>query len=485
MKRLAKDNMTKKSTQCKTCNMTTEVQDFLNELHKQLVGFREMARNLEEVYDIHISDTSLGNHFKNHFMSPEDIVTAPITKNNTPKGYTPGFELKEDGTGIVTSKPQIGNKLITDFKDILLEMGVDPEKFIVEGSAGMSKWEQRSFNKKTDEFEVVWLSAYKVKVREKTSVTTGDTLQISDRDGYPLLYEVADRLASDGQLEEAYKKPRLGHTNDEQTTVVVFADPQVGKVGSRGGSAELTERVAQKYSKLEDYISRMNSSSAVFMDPGDIIEGFENTAQQMTTNDLSLMDQIDLAHTFELEFIDLLSKTHERVDAMSVPSNHAAWRKGKDYLGKPGDDWGLHIMKQVEKAYDRYNTDHNVGFHYANEWQKSLVVDIQGYGLGLVHGDNVNKPEALPQWWANQCHGGGPMALADLMVSGHYHTLRIQPTGRNALTGNQKWWVGAPTMDNGSDWYANGMGGGDSDAGLLVFTINKGLGFNLANLEIL
>lgn len=470
----------KKNSQCKTCNMTQEVQDLLNELHKQVTPYREMARNLEEIYEIHISDTSLGNHFKNHVDASKNIVTAPVTKNNTPKGYTPNFELKEDGTGIVTSKPQLGDKLITDFRDILLEMGVDPENFIIEGSAGMSKWEQRSFNKKTDEFEVVWLSAYKVKVRQKVVASTETAvLEVSDREEYPLLYKVAEEIRNNTPVGHLRGK------DPDKTTVVLFADPQIGKAGSRGGTDELIERVAEKHSKLEGYIQKWNSSGAAFLDAGDIIEGFENTAQQQTTNDRTLMEQIDLAHTFELEFIDLLSKTHDKVDALSVPSNHAAWRKGKDYLGKPGDDWGMHVMKQVQKVYDRYNDDHNVNFHYANEWQKSLVVDIQGYGLGLVHGDNVNKPEAIPQWWANQCHGGGPTATADILCTGHFHTLRIQPTGRNALTGNQKWWIAGATMDNGSDWYANGMGGGDSDAGLVVFVIDKNKGFDIGSLELL
>lgn len=473
-----------KFPQCKTCNMTEEVQDFLNASREQGIGFKQMAQELLDVFEIGISDTSLGNHYKKHVeLGLEDnMVLPPVTKNNTPKGYTPSVSLNEDGSGEVVTRPQAGEKLITDFSDALREMGVDPTNFVVEGTLGMTRWEQRSFDKVKEEYVTVLLSSYRVKIREKSKMVATETIEVTDREEYPLLYTVAEKLGERGLIDLPQERK---DKDDNKTSVVIFSDPQVGKCGSRGGSDELIERVAAKHLKLEKYLGRMNSANAVFMDGGDIIEGFENTAQQMNTNDLSLMDQIDLAHTMELEFIDLLSRTHDRVDAMSVPSNHTAWRKGKDSLGKPGDDWGMHIMRQVEKVYDRYNAGHNVDFHYANEWQKSLVLDVQGYGLGLVHGDNVNKPDAIPQWWANQCHGGGPTALADILISAHFHCLRVQPSGRNAVTGNQKWWIGSPTMDNGSDWYANGMGGGDSDAGLLVFTIEKDLGFNIANLELL
>jgi hypothetical protein len=59
----------------------------------------------------------------------------------------------------------------------------------------------------------------------------------------------------------------------------------------------------------------------------------------------------------------------------------------------------------------------------------------------------------------------------------------IQPTGRSTRTGRAKWWLQAPTLDNGSDWFRN-LAGDDSDPGLLVFDLTAD-GFELQSLAVL
>lgn len=449
--------MTANILQCKTCNMTSEVQEYLSKLYLGGTGFKAMAGMLERDYGIHIADTSLGNHYKKH----EKNTTISASMVRIPKENQPKVEIKEDGTGTVVSEPQNGGELITDYSDILRQMGVDPDVFQVVGSAGISKWKSASGE---------WLTSYRVRI-EKT-----DDAQELEEESLPLLVESSTKFGTRIRTKTG--------TSANKTLVVLMGDLQVGKSGSRGGTPELVERMREKQSKLLNHIEKIGASSAVLVDNGDIVEGFENVKQQEWTNDLSLMDQVDLAHTFESEFIEILSSTHRNVDVMSIPSNHAAWRKGKDYLGAPGDDWGLHIAKRVEKELDKYVPNHNVTFHYADKWRKSLNLMVQGYGLGAVHGDDVNKPEAIEQWWMKQVHGAGPTALSDILTYGHFHSFRAQPSGRS-LNGAQKWIIGACTLDNGSDWYANGPGGSDSDPGLVVFTIEKGKGLDMQSLTIL
>lgn len=450
--------MTANNSQCKTCNMTDEVRKYLKDLSATGTGFRAMAGMLERDYGIHISDTSLGNHFKKH----EKNATISASMVRIPKENQPKVEIKEDGTGTVVSEPQNGEELITDYSDILRQMGVDPDVFQVVGSAGISKWKSASGE---------WLTSYRVRIEKKASAVNDEEVE-----PLPLLVESAMKFGT--RISE-----ETGNRSD-RTLVVVMGDLQVGKSGSRGGTIELTNRIREKQAALLEHIDKVGATTAVLADAGDIIENFENVKQQEWTNDLSLMDQVDLAHTFESEFIEILSSTHDKVDVMSIPSNHAAWRKGKDYLGAPGDDWGIHIAKRVEKELDKYVPDHNVEFHYSDKWRKSLNLDVQGYGLGLVHGDDVNRPEAIEQWWMKQVHGGSPTATSDILVHGHFHTFRAYPSGRS-LNGAQKWILGSPTLDNGSDWYANGSGGSDSDPGLLVFTIEKGKGLDMQSLTIL
>ena len=469
--------MTSTNSQCKTCNMTEEITEYLTELHKQGVGFKALSGMLERDHGIHIADTSIGNHFKKHTnytkIRAKDSVNIKTTDTNLrvkyPKGYTPSVELNEDGTGMVVSMPQDTEVLLTDYSDILREMGIDPNSFKVVGSAGISKWQSSPDT---------WSTSYRVRIEK--IVDEEPDVEDPDFEPLPLLVSRAKEFGN--------YTPQLYFTNrvkDDETTVCVsLGDMQTGKVGSRGGTVDLINRVRVAQDKLAQYVEASGATSSVLLDAGDIIEGFENVKAQEFTNDLSLMEQVDLAHTLELEFVDLLRSATDHVDVMSIPSNHAAWRKGKDYLGRPGDDWGIHIARRIEKELDKYVPGHNVDFHYSDMWKKSLNLNVQGYGLGLVHGDDAKRPEAMDQWWMKQVHGGGPTALSDILVHGHYHTFRAYSSGRS-LSGAQKWILGSPTLDNGSDWFANGPGGSDSDPGLLVFQIRKGHGLDLQSLTVL
>ena len=55
--------------------------------------------------------------------------------------------------------------------------------------------------------------------------------------------------------------------------------------------------------------------------------------------------------------------------------------------------------------------------------------------------------------------------------------------GINPFSGRERMWLGAPTVDNGSDWY-RGLRGRDSLPGTLVFDVTED-GFDLGSLTII
>lgn len=279
------------------------------------------------------------------------------------------------------------------------------------------------------------------------------------------------------------QKSRLGISNPKKSLVVVWADIQVGKTGSRGGTPELIERVAEKRAALEAYIDGSGATNAYFLSVGDEVESFENTPQQGFTNDLSFPQQLDLELTFEMEFVKLLASSHDNVTVAGISSNHCRWRAGKNALGKPSDDYGIYLKKQLEKALRLSSAYDGVSFQYANDWDETMTVDVQGIKIGLAHGHQVNNPNNIQKWWTEQAFGGQPLADADVLLTGHFHSFRAQPMGRSARTGKSRWWLQAPTLDNGSDWYRN-LRGDDSDPGLMVFEVTDE-GFDIASLTIL
>ncbi len=180
----------------------------------------------------------------------------------------------------------------------------------------------------------------------------------------------------------------------------------------------------------------------------------------------------------------LLSELFPKVVCAALPSNHGQWRRGKDVLGRPGDDFGLENLTTIADAFALNPALGHVDFVIPSVWEETLALDVNGVILAAHHGHQANRPEGIPLWWAKQVHGGQPGADADILLTAHFHHLRVQPSGRSAHTGKAKWWIQSPTLDNGSDWYRL-KAGEDSDPALLTFVVGKDEPNHWSRLELL
>lgn len=392
--------------------------------------------------------------------NPTPPATPRTGRVEHPKGWEPGYTW-DGNTGSVSTGPLTERP--TTWDAYLIDAGMDPDDVEVIEPVNIRGWDgmQASIDSDTGlrVSGVVRMHYYKLNIRRRTTTVVPNLAQL-----------FTSARTARKTAKAAAEKP-LKATS---ATVVLWADPQTGKVASRGGTAQLVERQQGYLEGIEAYSKKHGNQAAYLFDLGDLVEGFENTSSQMFTNDLSLMDQIDIATTVELEVVKVLARTHASVVMAGVGSNHCAWRSGKGLLGLPGDDWGIFALKQIRKALamnpDKFG---HVSVVWPDKHEATLALDVAGTIVGLAHGHQVNNPDQIPLWWAKQTHGGQAIADADILLTGHYHHLRIQPTGQNRHTGRSKWWLQAPTMDNGSDWYRQAGGGSDSDPGLLIFSVNE------------
>lgn len=348
---------------------------------------------------------------------------------------------------------------LTDWTHVFERFGLNPTEFtIVDDTVRMSTWQQ-SKRLANGERDIVNLYSYRARFRKRTEM---DDLNL------PALYAAVSSTP-----------PPSHEPVGERTTVVVWSDPQIGKTGSRGGTEQLIARSNIARQKLHHLLGERQPSHTVLMDGGDGIEGFESGGNPMFTNDLSLTGQLDLYGTELMEWIKVL---HEfaPVKIACVPSNHAAWRNGRQNLGKPSDDLGLFMHRQVEKLCQ--TGELATEWVYPADYDESVAFDVHGTRLGMVHGNQFGPGQAIA-WWEKQTFGAQAVATADLLVTAHYHSFGAGVAGRNPATGRQRWWLGAPTLDNGSDWYRN-TAGRDSDPGVLIFDITPN-GFDLSSMTIL
>jgi len=340
-----------------------------------------------------------------------------------------------------------------NFDEFLRDAGMDPADIDVIPPVRTSRWQR---------WDGEWLTSYRFTFRKKTS---GIDL--------PLLMQEAKKKLG---------KPKLTKAT-ERALVVLWSDLQVGKVDYRGNSATLFDRVQLMQHRLLEQVKREKPNQVIFADLGDTVENFynANSAQQAYSNDLSIMEQVDLATTLAWQTIRQLAEVVPSVTYLSVGSNHCQFRaaNGKA-IGKPTDDWGIFIGRQLARLAQEVGADH-IKFLEPNAWDETLALDVFGdmfHILGVVHGHQASRPESMADWWRKQSFGRQPVADASLLIHGHWHHLRVQELG-SVDRGDRvasRFIVQAPTMDNGSGWFRMNSGE-DSIPGLATLILEKGVDF--------
>lgn len=338
------------------------------------------------------------------------------------------------------------------FEEFLEAAGMNPEEFEVVGTPRVSKWQQ----KEGGEF----LTSFRFTFRRKTG-----TLDL------PLLYAEAKKRVKN-------KGKSLQVQTTDKALVVLWSDLQVGKVDHRGGTEQLIERVELTKERLIQQVKKEKPSKIIFCDVGDTIENFinANDANQLYTNDLSIMEQVDLATTLAWDTLKALAEYVPEIVYLSVASNHCQMRINKQRVGKGTDDWGIHIGRTLARLSAEVGLP--IKFLEPQPHDESLALDIFNDGfhiLGLWHGHQSPRPDQVPTWWRQQAFGNQPVSAATIGVSGHFHHLRVVELG-STPRGTSRFWVQAATMDNGSGWWKR-QAGEDSQPGLVTFFLEKGIDF--------
>jgi hypothetical protein len=370
----------------------------------------------------------------------------PAAKVKAPKDFRPGLQFDgNEGTATTEGLPDAPN-----FDEFLEERGYPAAEYEIVGTPRTSQWQR---------WDGEWLTSYRFHFRKK----------VTDVD-LPTLY---------AQAKRSVPKPPKKRTNS-RTYVIAPADFQIGKGGSRGGHENSIQRIHQSYARIEEKLKAGNYDHIVILDMGDIVEGVSNKADmdQLVTNTLSPMQQVDLAAALIWDLIKIATK-YAPVTYGSVASNHCQFRVNKAAVGRPGtDDWGVVILQQIRRLATEVGLPverwlvpqpHDEGFAF----------DVFGDGshiLGAIHGHQVPRPDSFQLFWTKAVFNDSYLAASTLMVSGHFHHHRVEQF--SGSEGRERWWVQASTMDNGSDWFTRMQGGaGDSTTAVTCFELEKGVPF--------
>jgi len=366
----------------------------------------------------------------------------PAKKITAPKNFRPSVEF--DGAEGSATTPGY-KETPENFDDFLIDAGLDPNQVEIVPPIRTSKWQQRDGGD--------WLTSYKFTLRAKNSVID-----------LPALFAEAKKT----------KKPKQREAGKDKALIVAPADWQVGKVASKGNTTDLIARLEDSFDRIEEKARKGKYEQIVIIDVGDIIEGFNSKGnyQQLQSNDISPMQQVDTAATLMWRLLKRLAK-YAPIKYGSVASNHCQNRFNGQQVGRPGvDDWGIVILQQLKRLSEEVGLD--AEFFVPQPDEEGFVLDVfdDGYHLlGAVHGHQASRPKMIPDWWTKQAFGNNWASAASILLTGHFHHTCLLEMG-TAHHGGPRWWLQASTSDNGSDWYSLRSGEVSNNA-ITCFELHK------------
>lgn len=240
---------------------------------------------------------------------------------------------------------------------------------------------------------------------------------------------------------------------ESESFVFVPTDFQIGKSDWNGGTPETIDQVLNSFRAAAEYCIRKKPSEIVIIDAGDIVENIYSTSSQLGTNDLGLPYQVSIAYELMLAGIQMLAPLAPSIKYVSVPSNHGSHRIGpKSPAGAVHDDWGLMLARILDVSANLSPALEHLTVITSDNYTDSLSFETGGSIIGVVHGHQCGSADGIGKWWAGQSHGNMPVARARILITGHWHSFRVQQSG------DARWVFVGPASDRGSSWFTNNRG---------------------------
>ena len=373
----------------------------------------------------------------------DDAQRKRIAKD-IPKGWEPAIEYDARG-GTLTSVPRTAGDE-PDHAELLAEFDLDPAKWRITGLR-RSKWQR---------WDGEWLESFRATF---TPQSAAGVIPIDD-----LL-----AVVSKWKPKNAPRKP-IEASSGGFAYVVVLADTQIGKIDG-GGSEAIIENVLQKIDEAVNRLKELQKNGRQIDEIhlpqlGDCIEGMNSQGgKNIWRTDLDLTSQIRVYRRLLLHMVKSFAPYAPRVVVPCVPGNHdEAVRVGNSMATTYTDSFALDAASAVADALADHPDYQHVSFTFPKYDTLTVTLDICGTVVGLAHGHQC-RGKAI-DWWKNMAHGQQDIGEATLLLTGHYHHLRIEQSGR-------KTWMQAPALDGGSTWYSNSSGQ-EAPAGMLTMLVGKG-----------
>ena len=269
-------------------------------------------------------------------------------------------------------------------------------------------------------------------------------------------------------------KPKKHKYEGDDVLTVVLADWQIGKA-DHGGVEGTIQRIINAREALIQRVKGLRKvgrkvASLNVLWTGDSIEGcLGHYPSQTFMVELDRRDQVKATRRLLTDSLQEWSKHFEQITVAAVGGNHGENRNGgKAFTGVQDND-DLAVVEQVAEILAA-NPDAfgHVRFALAKD-ALTLTIPSAGWIVGITHGHvatrGSNAETKLQRWWEGQAAGRQPIGDSDILITGHYHHLRMADWGGCM-------WLQAPAMEGGSEWFRQATGQ-VSQAGMLTFVTTE------------
>lgn len=118
--------------------------------------------------------------------------------------------------------------------------------------------------------------------------------------------------------------------------------------------------------------------------------------------------------------IGVISDTHIKSNNQDLPENVKKAFNGVDLIIHAGDVVHLSVIDKLEKIAPTIAVQGNVDRAYDLELPASVIKDIEGLKVGIVHGEVYPKGDSLSLKYLAREMG------VDVLISGHSHQAHIE-----------------------------------------------------------
>lgn len=357
----------------------------------------------------------------------EELAAAGNTgkhAESSPRGWEPGVKYEPDGSRVVTSGPIPESD---DPEGTLKQMGVDiPDGYrarLVEVRHDPAAWTRAAQGE-----DAVTAPIVRCRWVVEPSIRSLDVDELM-------------KLAKPKKKESPAAGPEL--------FVFLAGDLQLGKPDGDGTAGTVERFYRSLDASLHRYkqLRKQGKAGPVLLAwAGDCIEGVTSQGGNLIGRlELTITEQVRVYRRLLLDQVQAFSDLTDDLEVAVIGGNHdEALRVGNQMASTYDDSWAVEGASQVADVMAA--AGRSVEWYLPGRDQLHLALDTHGTRIGLLHGHQTKGK--LQQWLANKALSRDPIGQADIILSGHYHYLRVEQF-------SDVTWMQTGSMDGGSVWFSH------------------------------